>query len=80
VRRLAQFVASHPVSHVLGAHIEMTSTPKQVYPYGTTYQPAEHVLQLAAAHVTELDTALTQLGATPPAQPVAHDDFIIDPQ
>jgi len=80
VHRLAQFAASHEISHVLGAHIEMTSTPKQVYPYGTTYQPAEHVLELSAAHVAELDAALTQLGATPPAQPVAHDDFVIDPQ
>ena len=77
--RLAQFAASHPIAHVLGAHIEMTSTPKQVYPYGTTYQPAEHVLQLTAAHVAELDAALTQLGPTPPAQSV-HDDFVIDPQ
>jgi glyoxylase-like metal-dependent hydrolase (beta-lactamase superfamily II) len=80
IKRLAQFVAAHPIAHVLGAHVEMTSTPKQVYPYGTTYQPAEHVLQLSASHVTELDTALTQLGATPPANPVAHDDFVIDPQ
>lgn len=80
MNRLAQFAASHPISYVLGAHVEMTSTPKQVYPYGTTYQPAEHVLQLTAAHVAELDAALTQLGATPPAQPVTHDDFVIDPQ
>jgi hydroxyacylglutathione hydrolase len=79
IGRLAQFVASHPISYVLGAHIEMTSTPKQVYPYGTTYQPAEHVLQLTAAHVTQLDAQLTQLGATPPAQPVPLDDFVIDP-
>lgn len=80
IARLAQFVATHPIAHVLGAHVEMTSTPKQVYPYGTTYQPAEHVLQLSATHVTELDAALTALGPTPPAQPVAHDDFVIDPQ
>jgi hydroxyacylglutathione hydrolase len=80
VKRLAQFAASHPISYVLGAHVEMTSTPKQVYQYGTTYQPAEHVLQLTAAHVAELDMALTQLGATPPAQPVAYNDFVIDPQ
>jgi glyoxylase-like metal-dependent hydrolase (beta-lactamase superfamily II) len=80
VHRLAQFVAGHEITHVLGAHIEMTSTPKQVYPYGTTYQPAEHVLELAASHVAELDAALVQLGATPPSQPVAHDDFVIDPQ
>jgi glyoxylase-like metal-dependent hydrolase (beta-lactamase superfamily II) len=80
IARLAQFAASHPIAHVLGAHIEMTSTAKQVYPYGTTYQPAEHVLQLTAAHVAALDAALTQLGATPPAAPVAYDDFVIDPQ
>ncbi|HSD88240.1 MAG TPA: MBL fold metallo-hydrolase [Kofleriaceae bacterium] len=80
VHRLAEFAASHEISHVLGAHVEMTSTPKQVYPYGTTYQPAEHVLELSASHVAELDAALTALGATPPSQPVAHDDFVIDPQ
>ncbi len=79
MHRLAQFVATRPIAHVLGAHIEMTATPRQVYPYGTTYQPNEHVLQLAARHVTELDAALTALGATPPAQPVAYDDFVIDP-
>jgi glyoxylase-like metal-dependent hydrolase (beta-lactamase superfamily II) len=78
--RLAQFAAAHPIAHVLGAHVEMTSTPKVNYPYGTTYQPDEHVLQLAASHVAELDAALTALGPTPPAQPQAHDDFVIDPQ
>lgn len=80
ITRLARFVATHPVSHVLGAHIEMTSTPKLNYAYGTTFQPAEHVLELDASHVAELDAALTALGPTPPSQPVAHDDFVIDPQ
>lgn len=78
--KLAQFVASHPIAHVLGAHVEMTATAKQVYPYGTTFQPNEHVLQLSASHVTQLDAALTLLGATPPAQAVPYDDFVIDPQ
>lgn len=80
VARLADFAASRPIAHVLGAHIEMTSTPGVNYPYGTTYQPAEHVLQLTAAHLAELDAALTALGPTPPGQPAVHDDFIIDPQ
>ncbi len=79
IGRLAQFVATHPIAHVLGAHIEMTSTPKLNYAYGTTYQPMEHVLQLTAANVLELDTALTALGATPPANPVTYDHFVIDP-
>jgi glyoxylase-like metal-dependent hydrolase (beta-lactamase superfamily II) len=77
--RLASFVAAHPVAHVLGAHVEMTATPKVSYPYGTTYQPNEHVLQLSATHVMQLDVALTALGPTPPTAPVAYDHFVIDP-
>lgn len=80
VRRLASFVSTHPIAHVLGAHVEMTSTPEVNYPYGTIYQPAEHQLELGAAHVLELDAALQQLGPTPPPRPVPHADFIIDPQ
>jgi hydroxyacylglutathione hydrolase len=79
ISRLADFVAAHPIAHVLGAHVEMTATPKVSYPYGTTYQPNEHVLQLSAAHVMELDAALTALGPTPPMTPVAYNDFVIDP-
>lgn len=80
VARLAQFVATHPIAHVLGAHVEMTATPKQVYPYGTVFQPNEHVLQLSAAHVMELDAALTAIGANPGTGSFPHDDFVIDPQ
>jgi hydroxyacylglutathione hydrolase len=80
IRRLADFVATHAISHVLGAHVEMTSTPGVSYPYGTVFQPAEHVLQLEAAHVAELNAALDALGPVAPSQPVARDDFVIDPQ
>lgn len=80
VARLAQFVATHPIAHVLGAHVEMTATPKQVYPYGTIFQPNEHVLQLSTAHVMELDAALTAIGANPGTGSYPHDDFVIDPQ
>jgi len=79
MHRLAEFAATRPIAHVLGAHIEMTTTPKVNYPYGTTFQPAEHALPLTAAHLQELDDALIQLGPTKPTRPVAHDDFVIDP-
>jgi len=79
IHRLAQFANAHPIAHVLGAHIEMTSKPKVVYPYGTIYQPDEHALALTLAQLIELDDALIQLGPTKPTQAIAHDDFVIDP-
>jgi hydroxyacylglutathione hydrolase len=78
IARLAQFAAGKPIAHVLGAHVEMTATAGVAYPYGTTYQPDEHVLQLAPAHLVELDAALTGIGGSPRRQ--VHDDFIVDPQ
>ncbi|HXU69709.1 MAG TPA: MBL fold metallo-hydrolase [Polyangia bacterium] len=66
VARLQQFAASRPISHVLGAHIEMTSTPTVNYAYGTTYQPNEHVLELGPSHLKELADALVALGPTAP--------------
>ena len=78
IHRLAEFVADKPVAHVLGAHIEMTSTPRQAYQYGETFQPDEHVLQLGKQHVMELDGDL-QARPTPPAGNVVHDDFVIVP-
>jgi len=80
VIRLAEFAATRPIAHVLGAHVEMTSTPGQAYPYGTTFQPAEHVLELTAAHLEELRAAVVQLGpSTPNGGPFVHDDFSIEP-
>jgi len=49
------------VSHVLGAHIENTSTPDVDYPEGTKYQPEEHALELGRAHLLELDEALQEM-------------------
>lgn len=79
MKRLAQFAAGHPIAHVLGAHVEMKATAGQAYPYGTTFQPDEHVLQLTAAHVAELDAALDAAGPATPAGDLVHDDFIVSP-
>jgi len=43
----------------------MMATPKSNYPYPSTYQPNEHVLPLNAAYL---------------AEPIPHDDFVIDPK
>lgn len=46
--RLSDFARTHNVKAVLGAHIEMTSKQKVLYPIGTTYQPEEAILPLSA--------------------------------
>lgn len=75
--RLAQFATTHPVSHVLGAHIEMKNTARQMYPLGTTFQPEEHRLPLTAQHIAAWHTACEAMGTHPHHD--VHDDFIIEP-
>jgi glyoxylase-like metal-dependent hydrolase (beta-lactamase superfamily II) len=63
INRLVEFTAARDVVHVLGAHIENTSTPYLDYPEGTTFQPEEHALELGRANLLELQDALRQMGA-----------------
>jgi hydroxyacylglutathione hydrolase len=77
IARLVHFVEDKPVCHVLGTHIEMTSTPGVAYPYGTIYQPNEHVLQLTINELIELNNACQAMGNNPHDE--VHDHFIIEP-
>jgi hypothetical protein len=76
--RLTDFAKQHDVSLVLGNHIEMKKTPRELYPVGTTYQPDEHPLRLSAAHIAELHAACEAMANSPRLD--VHDDFIIQPQ
>jgi glyoxylase-like metal-dependent hydrolase (beta-lactamase superfamily II) len=58
IDRLTKFVARHPVTHVLGAHVENTRTPFRDYPIGTVDQPDEHGLDLGRAQLVELDSVV----------------------
>ncbi|MFD4140184.1 MBL fold metallo-hydrolase [Streptomyces sp. NPDC058572] len=58
VDRLMAFCGTTPVTHVLGCHIEMTRTPDEDYPRGTTHQPDEPPLQLTPGHLRRLRDAL----------------------
>jgi hydroxyacylglutathione hydrolase len=64
-RRLVQFTEGKPVTHILGCHIEQSSTPYVDYPIGTTYQPQEHSLELGRANLLELLAGLEQMQAKP---------------
>lgn len=76
VDRLLDFCAALPVSHVIGCHIEMTTTPGDAYPRGTSYQPDEPPLQLTVDHVRALRRALTEIDGQ--LGPHPYDDFIVD--
>jgi hydroxyacylglutathione hydrolase len=54
MRRLHQFSQSNPIRNILGAHIEMSSTPKVDYEYGSTYQPEERRLPLYQGNLDEI--------------------------
>jgi len=53
------------VAHILGNHIEQSTTPFVDYPGGTKYQPNEHSLELGRAHLLELMAALESLRGKP---------------
>jgi hydroxyacylglutathione hydrolase len=61
ISRLARWIENRPVSHVMGTHIEMSNTLNVDYPIGTTYQPNEHPLPLAASDITELNEKVAHM-------------------
>jgi len=75
--RLAAFAKTHPIRALLGAHIEMTTTPGQDYPMKAAAHPSEHGLALSPAAIDELHDAV----ATAKSPPVVdrHPDFIVYP-
>ncbi len=75
--RLAGFLENRQVSHVLGAHIELTQEPGVDFKLGAPEHPREHVLELPASDVTELREAVRAMGASVVRE--VHDDFIVFP-
>ena len=61
VQRLVTFTQTHPISHLLGTHIENSDVPFRDYVVGTVDQPREHGLALTVANLKTLDSALTPM-------------------
>lgn len=76
-QRLVDFTDGRMVTHILGTHIEQTSTPYRDYPVGTAYQPEEHALELSRGSLLELNEALRKMGERPVR--LALRDFTIWP-
>jgi hypothetical protein len=75
ITRLLDFTLDKPVCHVLGTHIEMSTTPGVDFPLGSTYHPDEHPLPLGRAHLQELLAGLIGMQDDPHIE--VHDEFII---
>ena len=78
IGRLVSFAddPAHPITHVLGAHIEIPKTGPE-FPVGSQKHPDEHALELSTAELRELGTAVKAMGATPERE--VHPHFIVSP-
>jgi len=77
IDRVVAFAKGRKVSHILGAHIEMTTTPGKDFVDEAPSHPDEHMLELPYATLLELRDGVHKLGDTPVRD--AHADFIIYP-
>ncbi|MGP1375258.1 MAG: MBL fold metallo-hydrolase [Almyronema sp.] len=75
IERLIAFCDSHPISHILGCHIEMSIYPKLDYLIRTSYQPYERPLQMTVAQLTSMRQAIAEIDGRPGTY--IFDDYII---
>ena len=77
IERLVDFISDKPVVNVLGTHIEMTNTPFEDFPFGSTVHIDEHPLELGREHLLELMDGVLAMADAPFIE--AHREFIIWP-
>ena len=78
IDRVAAFTKDLQVSWILGAHIEMTTKPRELIPDEALNHPDEHELEISYSNLPELQTALHAMGDN--LQQQAHRDFVIFPK
>jgi glyoxylase-like metal-dependent hydrolase (beta-lactamase superfamily II) len=77
VDRVVAFTKDRHVSHLLGAHIEMTATPGKDFADAAPTHPDERALELPYADLLDLQAAIHRMGETPVKD--VHNDFIVFP-
>jgi len=77
IDRVVAFTKTRRVSHILGAHIEMTTTPGKDFPFEAPGHPDEHALELPYSDLLELQAAAQKLADKPAYD--KHNDFIVFP-
>lgn len=76
IQKLVTFSENHPVTALMGTHIEMSNTPGSDYPRGSSYQPDEASLVLTTNDLLLLNQALTKMKG---ADDKVFDKYIIAP-
>ena len=75
IDRLVAFADTHKVSHVLGCHIEMSTTRGVDYPIRTTFQPDEPPLEMTVEQLRDVQRAVAEVGDRPGRH--VFDDFVL---
>lgn len=73
--QLVEFADHHPVTHVLGCHIEMRRGKGRDYAMGVTYQPDERAPQMTVAQLRQARDAARSVAGRPGVY--RFDDFSI---
>jgi glyoxylase-like metal-dependent hydrolase (beta-lactamase superfamily II) len=60
-QRMVDFTRGKIVTHILGCHVEQSTTPYVDYPVGTAYQPSELPLQFSRAQLLEMNDTIAQM-------------------
>lgn len=74
IERLIQFTSTHPITHLLGCHVEMSIFPGKDYLIRAAFQPYERPPQMTVAQLHSLRPAIAKVNG----QPGIHffDDYI----
>ena len=71
VNRLTAWTQDHPVSYLVGCHIEMSASGED-YPMGMTFQPEEPPVQMPVERLDELYDAVTEVNGRPGKHQFRH--------
>ena len=77
ISRIAEFAKTQDVSWILGAHIELAQEPGKVFDSNDLVRTHERLLEMTPATITDVQSALLQMGNVPRVKP--YDDFILVP-
>ena len=77
INRVVEFTNTREVSWILGAHIELAQKPGKTFNSNDLVRTDERLLEMTPATITDVQSALRQMGNRPRVEP--YDDFVLFP-